>query len=123
MEELIARILIIDDDVSILDLLSPVLSNAGFAVETAQTAQAALKILERETFDLIIMDVVLPGDIDGTELVRYARARQRTTKVLFISGIRRPTVDQPDSTDFVQKPFRPAELLGSVFELLLRRES
>ena len=115
------KVLIVDDDKDLLALIAPVLSGAGLAVTTASTGWDALKILENEGVDLIITDVVLPGGLSGVELVIYARARYPELKSLFISGHSDPNRDDPDRDDFVAKPFRPEELLGCVYALLVRQ--
>jgi CheY-like chemotaxis protein len=116
----VPRILVVDDDEDIKDLIAPVLGDAGFTVATASNGWDALKILESEDVDLMVTDVLLPEGLNGVELVIYARARYPTLKSLFISGYSDPVQADPAWDDFVAKPFRPRELLGCVYELLSR---
>lgn len=96
-------------------------ADADFVISTASNAQVALDKLERDDFDLMVTDMVLPGGLDGLELVKYARIRHPSLKSLFISGGAGPIQDDPDLDDFVGKPFRGCELLGCAWELLLRK--
>lgn len=117
-----SRILIVDDDEGVRDLIGSLLSEAGLAVATAPTALAALDILAENDFDLMVTDVALPDGLNGLELVKCARARHPSLKSLFISGCCiDPVGDDPEQDNFVAKPFRPRELLGCVWELLGRQ--
>jgi len=115
-----ARVLVVDDDDEVRDLISSMLTEAGFTVSTAPTALNALELLGKDEFDVMVTDVALPDALDGVELVKYARARHPALRSLFISGRRGPIVDEPERDDFVGKPFRSGELLGCVLELLYR---
>jgi DNA-binding response OmpR family regulator len=113
-------ILVVDDDKDVRATIVGLLQEAGLGVTTASSGWAALDALERAKFDLVVVDIGLPGGLDGLELIRCVRARSPTLKCLFISGLSEPVVDDPDRDDFVAKPFRPYELLGCVWELLQR---
>jgi DNA-binding response OmpR family regulator len=116
-----ARVLVVDDDDGVRDLLGSVLAEAGITVSTAPTAWVALEMLEKHKFDLMVTDLALPEGLNGLELVRYARARCPSLKSLFISGCSGdPIRDDPIRDDFIAKPFRGRELLGCVWELLSR---
>ena len=115
-----SRILVVDDDEDILQIIAKVLTQAGFTVSIARTGRDAVEILEGEKFDLVVTDVVLPEYLSGVELVRYARGRRPALKSLFIADHGGPVIDHPHQDDFVQKPFHDWELLGCVFELLNR---
>jgi DNA-binding response OmpR family regulator len=98
------------------------LADAGFAISTASSAWAALDMLDRDEFDLMVTDMMLPEGLNGLELVRYARARHPALKSLFVSGRDRgPIGDDPDLDEFVAKPFVGRELLGCAWELLGRK--
>jgi CheY-like chemotaxis protein len=117
------RVLVVDDEEKVLSLIEEMLSQADIRVTTAQTSRDALNFLRTQTFDLMITDVILDAEeVNGLELVRYARAKQPKLKSLFISGYSQPVVDDPEKDDFVPKPFRGRELLGCVYELI-RREA
>ena len=117
-------VLVVDDDEGVRELVETLLSDAGFAVASANDGTTALEIFERQAVDLAVVDMRLPGGLNGLETVRRARARQPDLKALFISGVDPiPSRRDPDREDFVSKPFSGHELLGCVFELLLRNKN
>jgi len=118
----IPRVLVVDNDDEVRDLIGSLLTDAGFAVSAAPTFPTALDLLKKDAFDVIVTEVVLPDGLSGVELVRCARASQPALRTLFISERTGPyvVVDQPDRDDFVGIPFRNRELLGCVWELMLR---
>jgi CheY-like chemotaxis protein len=114
------RILVVDDEPEIRDLLRGILSREGFSIAVAADGPTALKLVEIGCFDLLITDIDLPPPFDGLETVRRARAISRKLKSLFISGKSEPSWDSAEQDDFVSKPFRNSELIGCVWELLTR---
>jgi DNA-binding response OmpR family regulator len=117
-------VLVVDDDEGVRELVETLLSDAGFAVASANDGTTALEIFERQAVDLAVVDMRLPGGLNGLETVRRARARHPDLKALFISGVDPiPSRRDPDREDFVSKPFSGHELLGCVFELLLRNKN
>ena len=116
-------VLVVDDE-GVRELVETLLSDAGFAVASANDGTTALEIFERQAVDLAVVDMRLPGGLNGLETVRRARARHPDLKALFISGVDPiPSRRDPDREDFVSKPFSGHELLGCVFELLLRNKN
>jgi pilus assembly protein CpaE len=118
-------IMVVDDDVDILTILTFVFENRGYRVRKARDAEEALQMVARFVPDLFILDISLPG-IDGIELCRRLRAQARTRSVPIIFVTAR---DQPESIvqgfeaggdDYVVKPFNMQELVARV-ENLLRR--
>jgi DNA-binding response OmpR family regulator len=79
------RILIIDDEPSIQDALGSYLKQSGFTVVTASSGQEALAACQREEFDVITVDVVLP-DTDGLELLSKLRAMKPMTPIIVATG-------------------------------------
>ena len=117
-------VLVVDEDEGVRELVETLLSDAGFAVASANDGTTALEIFERQAVDLAVVDMRLPGGLNGLETVRRARARHPDLKALFISGVDPiPSRRDPDREDFVSKPFSGHELLGCVFELLLRNKN
>jgi two-component system, OmpR family, response regulator len=114
------RILVVDDEPEVRDLLRWVLSREGFSVAEAANGLSALQLIEMGSFDLLITDIDLPPPLDGLETVRRARVLSRKLKSLFISGKSEPSWDDAEQDDFVSKPFRNSELVGCVWELLTR---
>lgn len=117
------RVLIIEDDWKIADLISKGLSEAGFNPEICQDGNEAFNWVLAEAFDLLIVDVMLPGK-DGLSLVEELRARQVNVPVLFLSAKRsienRIEGLQRGGDDYLVKPFSFSELLARS-QALLRR--
>ena len=114
-------LLVVEDDSYVRELIRNVLVEAGFEVEMAENGWAALELIEQKSFDVAIVDIGLPGDLSGLDVVQYARVQPRPMRCLFVSGFQDPITDDPDCDDFVSKPFRPNELVGCVWELLHRK--
>jgi DNA-binding response OmpR family regulator len=121
MREPSLSVLVVEDDDKIKDIVSSVLEEAGFRVTTAHSGWEALAIFERETFDLLVADILLTKGLTGLELAKCARLRHPALKCLFISGCHEPVTDEPEQDDFVAKPFFKHELLGCAWELLQRQ--
>ena len=119
------RILVVDDEKTITDLVGIYLRNEGYDVTLAYTgADAAREILEHE-FDLAVLDIMLP-DIDGFELLRTVRA-DHTYPVIMLTA-RDSQADKIEglslgADDYVVKPFRPLELVARVKAQLRRYTS
>ena len=79
------RVLVVDDEKGIRDLFCRVLETAGYEVETAESGEQALKILEHEKFPLLLFDLNLPG-IDGIELCKKARKIMPISIIIAITG-------------------------------------
>lgn len=113
------RILIVDDDPDILVMLKEMLGVAGASVTTVTSAAAALRLLRRETFALILLDIAMPV-IDGLELCRRLKRNPRTRAMPVIMVTAQVEATMPDrardagADGFIAKPFRIEELLALV---------
>ena len=119
------RILVVDDEKAIADLVGIYLKNEGYAVTLAYTGADALREIKAREFDLAVLDVMLP-DIDGFELLRSIRA-DRTYPVIMLTA-RDSQTDKIEglslgADDYVVKPFRPLELVARVKAQLRRYTS
>ena len=117
-----ARILLVDDEPSILRSLRPLLASRGFEVNTATTGQGALQALGRDRPDLIILDLGLP-DMDGHRVC--ARMRGETEAPIIVLSARTSESDKvtaldQGADDYLTKPFSPEELLARI-RVALRR--
>ena len=117
------RLLVVEDDPAIASFLVKGLKEAGFAVDQAGNGGAALEMASRESYDLAIIDLMLPG-MDGLALIEELRRRRLTVPVIILSAKR--SVDdrvrglQAGGDDYLTKPFAFAELLARL-QALLRR--
>ena len=120
-----ARILLVDDDRDIRDVVGAMLDAVGLAVETASSAEEALERVRKTAYDLVVLDWNLPG-MTGIELCRLIRkdASLATLPVLFLTAhaSSRDVVEAfaVGADDYVVKPFRAPELGARIFGLLRR---
>jgi CheY-like chemotaxis protein len=124
----LARILVVDDDAAVQLTVRLVLERAGHNVVTADDGRSGLALCRSEHFDLLFLDLFMPG-MDGFETMRLVREHRPQMPIIVISG--RPISWDADSgPDFLtmatklgavsslQKPFRPADLLAAVMACL-----
>lgn len=116
------RILIVEDEFNIADLLKAYLERDGFEVQWVTTGEQALDELARLAVDLIVLDIGLPG-IDGFEVCR--RVRARTSVPILMLTAREDEIDrvaglESGADDYVVKPFSPRELVARVKAILRR---
>lgn len=119
-----ANILIVDDDPAVQITIRLLLERAGHHVRVAGDGRKGLALFEAGPFDLVILDIFMPG-MDGLETMRHVRALQPATPIIVMSG-RSAGPDSYAEPDFLrmatklgavaslQKPFRPEALLAAV---------
>lgn len=116
------RVLIVDDDPFIVKLLEKVMSSNELETVSAGSGQEALDILAAQSFDVILMDVML-GDMEGFDVIKQLRNRGIKTPVMIVSG-RNEDYDSlyglsVGADDYITKPFRPL-VLGAKVKALIR---
>jgi two-component system OmpR family response regulator len=116
------HLLIVDDDPEILDLLRDYLQSNGYRVSTAADGKAMWSLLERQRVDLVVLDVMLPGD-DGLVLCRQLRASS-DLPVIMLTALGEDTERiiglEMGADDYLGKPFNPRELLARIRGVLRR---
>jgi two-component system phosphate regulon response regulator OmpR len=116
------HLLVVDDDDRLRGLLKEYLTRAGFRVTTARDAAAARRLLDSLAFDLLVLDVMMPGE-DGFSLTRWVRGRSATPiLILTARGLAGDRIEglTLGADDYLGKPFDPQELLLRI-EAILRR--
>lgn len=117
------NILVIEDDKKIAQALKKGLESEGFDVDVSSTGPDGFSLIQTRGFDLVVLDLMLPGR-DGLEILRALRAKQDRTPVLILTA--RDTVDDKvvgldaGADDYMVKPFAFPELLARIRALLRR---
>src|SRR5277367_5362095 len=116
------RILLVEDDPRLAEMLSEYLGQAGFRINVAPLGAAALKQLSETEYDAVVLDLMLP-DMDGLDLCRQLRTTS-DTPVLMLTG-RGDAIDrivglELGADDYLPKPFEPRELLARLRAILRR---
>ncbi|MDZ4869984.1 MAG: response regulator [Alphaproteobacteria bacterium] len=122
MAEASPHVLIVDDHRDIRDALSRYLQDNGLKVTMAESAASARRVLSQREIDLVVLDIMMPGE-DGLSLCRSVR-EHRGTPVIFLSA-RTEELDrivglEVGADDYVTKPFSPRELLARIHAVLRR---
>ena len=118
------RVLVVDDETAIIELVQYHLSREGYQVETEENGQRAVERVGREPFDLVILDVMLPG-MSGLDACRAIR--QSADVPIIMLTARKDEVDRVlglelGADDYVTKPFSPRELIARVKAILRRSQ-
>lgn len=124
MVERTPKILIVDDDPRLRDLLRRYLGENGFNVLVSENGEAMKRLWEREHFDVLILDLMMPGE-DGLAILKRLRAEKDMTPVIMLTA-RGEDVDrilglELGADDYLGKPFNPRELLARIHAVLRRR--
>jgi two-component system phosphate regulon response regulator OmpR len=128
MGELKTRILVVDDDLRMRDLLVRYLGGEGYEVKAAADAAAMDKLLARERYDLLVLDLMLPGE-DGLSVCRRLRrenAAPGAAPAIIMLTAKGDDVDrivglEMGADDYLPKPFNPRELLARINAVLRRK--
>ena len=118
------RILVVDDDQRIRDLLRRYLTQEGFDVVYAEDGKSLDRVLLRDSVDLIVLDLMLPGE-DGLAICRRLRAANDRTPIIMLTAkvedVDRIVGLEVGADDYLCKPFNPRELLARIHAVLRRR--
>ncbi|MBB5348292.1 response regulator [Desulfoprunum benzoelyticum] len=123
-EELKARVLLVDDEEDFLTMLAERLESRGLNVTTATSGESALASVEGQEYDLIVLDLAMPG-FDGIETLKRIKARQPEAEIIMLSGQGsiRTSIEamKLGACDFLQKPVDINELMGKIGEAKEKR--
>lgn len=118
------KILVVDDDPRLRDLLRRYLGEQGFNVYVAENATAMNKLWMRERFDLLVLDLMLPGE-DGLSICRRFRGSDERTPIIMLTAkgedIDRIVGLEMGADDYLPKPFNPRELVARIHAVLRRK--
>src|SRR5450830_93309 len=125
MADLNKKILVVDDDVRLRELLQRYLTEQGFSVKVATDAKEMDAILATETFDMLVLDLMLPGE-DGLSICRRIRGSGTMLPIVMLTA-RGDEVDriiglEMGADDYLPKPFNPRELLARINSVMRRQE-
>jgi two-component system phosphate regulon response regulator OmpR len=118
------KILVVDDDMRLRQLLDRYLSEQGFAVKATQDAAGMDRALSRELYDLLVLDLMLPGE-DGLAICRRLRAQDNHIPIIMLTA-KGDEVDriiglELGADDYLPKPFNPRELVARIHAVLRRQ--
>jgi two-component system phosphate regulon response regulator OmpR len=118
------KVLVVDDDPRLRDLLRRYLNDNGLTVYTAENAQAMNKLWLRERFDVLILDLMMPGE-DGLSVLRRLRGGNDSTPIIMLTAkgedVDRIVGLELGADDYLPKPFNPRELLARINAVLRRK--
>jgi len=119
------RICVIEDELKVAAFISKGLEERGYQVDTVNNGLHAIQLLQKTTFDLLILDVMLP-DINGIELCRKIRILDNSVPIMFLTALdqiqNKVAGLKAGADDYLVKPFHFSELLARI-EALLRRQN
>ena len=124
MTERTPKLLVVDDDPRLRDLLRRYLGENGFQAFVADNGVTMNRLWLRERFDALILDLMMPGE-DGLQILRRLREQKDTTPIIMLTA-RGEDVDrivglEMGADDYIPKPFNPRELLARIHAVLRRR--
>lgn len=118
------KILVVDDDHRLRELLHRYLTEQGFAVKVVDSAETMDRAMARENYDLMVLDLMMPGE-DGLSICRRLRAAESDQPIIMLTA-KGDDVDriiglEMGADDYLSKPFNPRELVARIHAVLRRR--
>ena len=122
-----SRVLVVDDDANVRDMICTVLSDDRYEKDTAVNGVDALELMAKNDYDVVILDLRMPGEVDGTAVLsRYQEIAPRT-KIIVLTGY--PSYDtvihalRESAAEYLEKPIQPQRLIESVEAATTRFEA
>lgn len=129
MMAMAAKIMVVDDEPDVVDLIKLVLESDGYSVITAYSGKECLEKLDKETPDLILLDIMMP-QMDGWEVFRRIRADERTANIpVAMLTAKTQSIDKMIGLhvvkvdDYITKPFGRSELLERIKKILKEKKA
>jgi two-component system phosphate regulon response regulator OmpR len=120
------KILVVDDDLRLRQLLERYLSDQGFTVKAVHDGISMDRAMERERFDLLVLDLMLPGE-DGLAICRRLRGNKNDIAIIMLTAkgddVERIVGLEMGADDYLPKPFNPRELLARIHAVLRRHNA
>ena len=121
-----AKILVVDDDIRLRQLLERYLADQGFVVKAVPDGSGMDRAMERELYDLVVLDLMLPGE-DGLAICRRLRAAKNAVAIIMLTAkgdeVERIVGLEMGADDYLPKPFNPRELVARIHAVLRRRQA
>ncbi|HJW85334.1 MAG TPA: sigma-54 dependent transcriptional regulator, partial [Candidatus Brocadiaceae bacterium] len=120
-----AKILVVDDEIGYRKVLSNTLSERGFTVKTAASGEEALEELKRQEFPIIIVDMKLPGDIDGLEVLQRAKKMYNTSVLIMTAYGKIETAVEAmrqGAFNYITKPFNIDEIFLNIDRMITQQK-
>jgi len=125
-QETASRVVYIEDDQEMIDLVTLILSRRGFQVRGAHSGRAGLDVINNDPPDLVLLDLMMPG-MDGWEVYQQLKANELTRQIpVIIITAKAQAIDRvlglhiAKVDDYISKPFRPQELVDSIDQVMSR---
>lgn len=115
------RLLIVDDEVDLRNLLSEILRTEGYDIVTAPDGADAIRLLDREQFDATLLDIFMPR-LNGISVLKYINENHPATKTIIVTG--HPTLENAleakrnGAVDFISKPYKLETILSTLERVL-----
>jgi two-component system response regulator ResD len=120
------KVLIVDDEIQMQKLLSVCLQSEQFITESASSGEEAIQLLEKNQYDMVLLDIMMPG-IDGFDVLKKLRSSKIMTPVILLTALGETEAVVKGlnlgADDYVTKPFEPSELIARVSSVLRRVHS
>ncbi|MEG0774414.1 response regulator transcription factor [Clostridium sp.] len=119
------RILVVDDEVKIIEIVKAYLEHEGYEVSTATNGKEAINIFLQQEFSLVVLDLMLP-DMSGEEICKFIRGKSDVPILMLTAKVDESSIINGlniGSDDYVTKPFSPKQLVARINALLRRSES
>jgi DNA-binding NtrC family response regulator len=115
------RLLIVDDEDDLRDLLSQVLTKTGYDIATASDGEKAIELLYANTFDVVLLDIQMPK-LNGIEVLKYISQHTPHTKVIMITGYadlkNAMEAREYGARDFISKPYKLDDVISTIDHVL-----